>query len=105
MVPAPRVFLRLTGLYLGITGVSAAALLLQFWPYWPLSWQGWTVFLLAALPVTLIGEYFGERLLQNRVSAAVERRTAASTFSWLRIGYLLLLMLLICALGILISAL
>ena len=37
----------------------------------------------------IAGEWIGEKLLTNPLSRSVDRGTAKSSFSWLRIAYLL----------------
>lgn len=86
----PRL-LRWIAIYLTLTSAAAAVLLLELRPYRPSSLAGWTLFFLAAVPMMLFGEWVGAKLLKNPISAAVERGTQPSTLSWMRIGYLVLL--------------
>jgi hypothetical protein len=90
----PRL-LRWIAIYLALTGIAVTALLLELWPYRPSSLAGWALLLLAALPVMLLGELVGTKLLQNPVSDAVQRGTQRSKFSWIRIGYLVFLFILV----------
>jgi hypothetical protein len=48
-----------------------------------------------ALPALLLSEWLGEGMLTNPLSKSVDRATANSSFSWLRIGYLLALAILV----------
>lgn len=42
-----------------------------------------------ALPVTVLGEWLTDGLMNNRLSAMIERGTRRSGFSWTRIAYYL----------------
>lgn len=87
--------MRSTAIYLALTSAAATVLLLELRPYGPSSLAGWALFFLAAVPVMLLGEWLGTKLLENPISAAVERGTQRSKFSWMRIGYLLLLVVIV----------
>jgi len=89
-----RSLLRFIGLYLGLTAAAALALSLVAWPHRPASLRGWIVFFVAALPVIAIGDWLGSRLSRNQLSARVERATRGLGFSWIRVFYFLLLVIL-----------
>jgi hypothetical protein len=84
--------------YLVVALVAAGLLLLNLWPWHPTSWRTWLLFVVLALPITIVGEWFGETALNNRLSKSVDRATASRSFSWVRIAYLLALVLLVLAL-------
>jgi hypothetical protein len=81
--------LRFLGFYLVLSLVIAPLLLLQLLPWYPRSVRGWLILFVVAVPVVLLGELVGDFLLKNRISAAVDRSTRATSLSWLRIGYVL----------------
>jgi hypothetical protein len=85
---AGRAF-RFLGFYLALSLICAPILLLQLLPFHPRSALGWIVFVAVAVPVTIFGELIGDLLLRNSVSAAVDRRTSCTALSWVRIGYVL----------------
>jgi hypothetical protein len=82
--------LRFLGFYLALSLICAPILLLQLLPFHPRSALGWTILVLAAVPVTALGELIGDFLFKNRISAAVDRKTSGTSLSWLRIGYVLI---------------
>ena len=90
--------LRLLLMYLLVAFVAAGLLLLDLWPWHPSSWRAWLLFVVLALPVTLLVEWLGETVLNNPLSRSVDRGTASRSFSWLRIGYLVALAILVFAL-------
>jgi len=81
--------------YLIVATIAAALLLVDLWPWHPTSWRVWLLLVAIALPVLIVGEWFGEALFNNPLSHSVGRATASRSFSWLRIGYLLGLALLV----------
>jgi hypothetical protein len=80
---------RFLGFYLALSLICAPILLLQLLPFHPRSVPGWVFLVVAAVPVTILGELIGDWLLTNRISAEVDRRTRDVTLSWIRIGYVL----------------
>ena len=83
--------------YLVVSIMLSGLMLLQSYPTRPQSLTGWIVLFALALPLTILGEAVGEFLLRNRLSRAVERATQKRSFSWLRIGYVLILALFVIA--------
>ena len=81
--------LRFLGFYFALTLICAPVFLLQLLPFYPKSAFGWVVLVVAAVPVTVLGELVGDFLFKNRVSVAVDRRTKGSSVSWIRIVYVL----------------
>jgi len=94
--------LRLAAIYLALSLRLAALALLQVVPWRPASWLGWTALLLLALPLSLLGEYVGQLLWTNRMSRSIEERTRGQAFSWARVAYALVVMVVV--LGALIAA-
>jgi membrane protease YdiL (CAAX protease family) len=95
---------RFIGQYIAISLLAGAVLLMYSFPEHPKTWQGWVALLGLALPVVVAGEYFGQLLLErNPASQAIERHTKGKSFSWLRIGYFLLLLLIVCAVLVAVS--
>jgi hypothetical protein len=81
--------LRFLGIYLALSLVCGALLLLQILPVHPRSPFGWGILFASALPITLIGELTGDFLFRNRIARALENKTSGTTLSWIRIGYAL----------------
>jgi hypothetical protein len=81
--------LRFVGIYLTLSVFASVALVLDTWPRVPTSRIEWTFLFVIALPVTFLGDWLSQGLLTNPFSVAIERRTRGSTFSWLRVLYLL----------------
>ena len=75
--------------YLTVSACAGIALLADTWPYHPTSLLAWSFLFVVAVPVTVIGEWLAEGVLNNPVSAIVERRTRQTTFSWTRVVYYL----------------
>ena len=90
--------LRILLSYLIVAVIAAGLLLANLWPWHPTSWRVWLLFLILALPILIVGEWLGEAVFNNPLSQSVNRITATRSFSWLRIGYLLGLALLLLAL-------
>ena len=87
--------LRFLLTYLAVALVAAGLLLLNVWPWHPTSWRAWLLFGVLALPGWIVSEWLGETMLNNPLSKRVDRATVSRSFSWLRIGYLLGLALLV----------
>jgi hypothetical protein len=56
-----------------------------------------------AFPVTVLGEWLGDGLMDNPLTATIERKTRSSKFSWARIACFvaMLVLLAICAVALL----
>jgi hypothetical protein len=81
--------LRFLGFYLALSLICAPILLLHLLPFRPRSALGWVILVVAAVPVTVLGELIGDFLLKNRISASVDHGTRGTSLSWIRIGYVL----------------
>ena len=68
--------------------VAAGILLVDVWPWHPHSWHTWFLFVILALPISIAGEWVGEKILTNSLSRSVDQATAKRSFSWLRVAYL-----------------
>jgi hypothetical protein len=97
--------LRFVAIYLLVAGAAAVLLLIPLWPWRPSSTQGWALYALLALPIVIAGEWIGDRVLDNRLSRAVDRATRQHQFSWFRIAYLLVLTLALIGLALAVAAL
>src|SRR3989338_6894918 len=86
--------LRFVGIYCVLSAALGAVALVSSFPARPSSWLG--LFVLV-VPITLVGEVVAESLHRNRIARAIERRTQSKRFSWLRLGYLLSLGLVVAA--------
>jgi hypothetical protein len=85
--------LRILCTYLLVAATAVVLLLIDLWPWRPSSRFGWLVLALLALPILIAGDWVGDKLLGNPVSHAVDRSTARIELSWLRVAYLLTLVL------------
>lgn len=90
-----RRLLRIVVGYLLVALVAAGLLLVNVWPWHPVSWRAWLLFVVLAPPVLIAGEWIGEKMLTNPLSRSVDRATARNSFSWLRIAYLLTVVVLV----------
>ncbi len=97
MPKVKRVFQFLAA-YVLASLVLGAVLVLQSYPSAPQSVVQWGVLFVLAIPLTLLGEAIGELLFRNSLTRAVDKATERKTFSWLRIGYMLVLALTVVAL-------
>ena len=86
---------RFLGWYLALTFAASLGLLILALPNHPKTLSGWLWFFLLALPVTLVGELIGEGIWRNPVAKAIEKESSNRQFSWLRIAYGFVAMLLI----------
>lgn len=93
--------LRFVAIYLLVAGTTAVFLLISLWPWRPSSLEGWVLYAIWALPVVIAGEWVCDKVLANPVSRVVDRITRPHRFSWLRIGYLVALVLALIVLGLL----
>lgn len=92
-----KAVIRFVASYLVLSAVLLGLTLVQAFPARPTSAVGWVALLVLIIPITCACELLGEFLFRNRLSQSVERHTRHSSFSWLRIGYVLLLALVVCA--------
>jgi hypothetical protein len=86
-----RRLLRILVSYLLVALVASGLLLLNVWPWHPISWRAWLLFVVLAPPVLIAGDWIGGMMLTNPLSRSVDRATARNSFSWLRIAYVLAL--------------
>lgn len=98
-----KAILRFAVLYVALCALLGGVALVSSFPQWPSSWQGWLALFVLIIPITLVGEGVGELLRRNQVTRAVEQRTQANSFSWLRIGYFLVVGLLVAGAVLLLS--
>ncbi len=89
--------LRFLGWYCALTMIAAVGMLIFAFPSHPKSSTGWLWFFVLALPITLIGEAIGEGLWRNPLAKRIEQKTSTHSFSWLRIAYGFVVMLLVFA--------
>jgi hypothetical protein len=95
--------LRFTAVYFALSAVLMLLVLVQSFPWKPTSLYGWLAMFLFAVPACAAIEGAGNFVLRNRLSREVELRTKQSKFSWLRIGYFLLVVIAISAVGVMAS--
>ena len=89
-----RRVLTFLGMYVAFSALAAFILLLNFLPYHPNSLTGWLILFAVALPLTIAGEAIGNFLFSNPIARIVNAKTEAHSFSWLRILFILITMLL-----------
>jgi hypothetical protein len=90
--------LTFLGIYVAVSAIATLFLLLILFPDHPNSWLGWLVLFIVAVPIILVGEGIGKFLYGNPLARAVDAKTAKRSFSWLRISFMLVSMLLFVAL-------
>lgn len=76
-----------------LAAIAGFGMLLSVFPRHPQTFKGWVWLFVLALPITLLGEFLGDRLWKNRLAQTIEQRTANQTLSLLRIAYGLAVML------------
>ena len=91
------------GIYVSLSALAAFSWLLIWFPRHPNSWSGWLILLAIALPLWIVGEVIGNFLLSNPVARIVDVKTEAHAFSWLRILFILITMLLFFGLAFLVA--
>ena len=96
--PLLRRILTFLGIYVVCSAGATFLLLLNWFPYHPHSLSGWLVLFVVAVPVTVVGEGIGKFLFSNPVARAIDAKTEGRSFSWLRISFMLIAMLLFSAL-------
>lgn len=94
-----RTAIRFIGIYIGLSVLLGLTWVLFSYPNVPSTRGEWLKVFLLALPLQLAGELLGGLLWNNKASRLVERKTAAASFSFVRILYGVLLMLLLIGLG------
>jgi hypothetical protein len=94
-----RTVIRLLFFWVVASLVAAAVLLLYAIPWHPHSARGWTIFLLVALPISLAGDYIGERIFSNPFARRLDASGSGVKASVNRIGYVVL-----CFLGVAVAA-
>ena len=95
-----RGLLPYLSVYLIVSVLAVAALLIDTWPLYPRSPLEWGLLLVITLPVTVIGDWLSDRALSSSLTATGGRKRR---LAWLRIGYCVALYVLfaICAVVIL----
>jgi len=90
--------MKIISTYIVVSLLFGTFLLITLFPWHPATWLGWLAYFALALPAVVVCEFTGDLLLKkNPVSKAIERRTSQDAFSWARIGYFLVLLLLLIA--------
>jgi multisubunit Na+/H+ antiporter MnhB subunit len=96
-----RKIMPLLGGWVILSLVAAGLLLLRSWPWRPHSALGWGLLFLAALPLTLLGEYLGDRvILQTPLAARLDALGSGAQASALRIAYVLICVIVVGVAGI-----
>lgn len=94
-----RTAIRFVGIYIGLSVFLGLMSAVFSYPDVPSTGSQWLAIFLLALPFQLAGEVLGALLWNNKVSRFVEGKTAAASFSFVRILYGVLLLLLLIGLG------
>lgn len=97
-MPSLKRILQFLAAYVLASLVLGGILVLQSYPSKPQSLLQWGVVCALAIPLTLLGDAIGELLFRNRLTRAVDKATEGRNFSWLRLGYMLVLALAVVAL-------
>ena len=88
-----RSAIRLFLAYVAVSVVLGLVWAVSSYPDLPATAIEWMTIFALALPLQLAMEFVGERLWNNKATRFVEGKTAAQSFSLLRIAYGVLLML------------
>lgn len=78
-------WLRVLGIYALVSGLLAGLMLLQAFPARPETAIGWILLFVLALPLTLAGEWAGDKLLNNKLGRYVDDKTKGQRVSFVRI--------------------
>jgi hypothetical protein len=100
---ARKQIVRFLWIYFFVSIFATAALPIDTWPHHPTSILTWVLLFAISLPVTLLGEWLGDGLMDNPLTVSIERGTRGSKLSWARIAYFvaMLVLLAICAAALL----
>jgi hypothetical protein len=79
--------LRFIGIYLALALVVGVLALLQLWPWQPKTVVGWGALLILALPVTVAGEWIGQRIFNRRMSDSLGASAEPGSIAWMRVAY------------------
>ncbi len=82
-----RAALRFLAAYLVLSALLALVWLLYSYPKHPTTASGWAWLFVLALPAQIGVELLGRLIWENQAGRYIEARTAAQSFSWLRIAY------------------
>jgi hypothetical protein len=100
-----RKLIRLFGLWLAASIMFAAFALLWIWPWRPHSVLGWGVLLIAAMPLTAIGEYLVERFVfGSPLGTRLDALGSGAAVSALRILYVVICAVVIGIIGVFVFA-
>lgn len=81
--------LKVLGVYALLSAVLGGLLLFQAFPARPETPTGWILLFALALPITLVGEWVGDKLLNNRLGRHVDETTRNRRVSIVRILFAL----------------
>jgi hypothetical protein len=79
--------LKFIGIYLALALAAGVMALLQLWPWQPKTAIGWGALLILALPVTVAGEWIGQRIFNKRVSDSLGASAEPGSIAWMRVAY------------------
>jgi hypothetical protein len=82
-------WLRVLGIYALLSGLLAGLMLLQAFPARPETPLDWILLFVLALPLTLAGEWAGDKLLNNKFGRYIDAKTKEQRISFVRIIFAL----------------
>lgn len=89
----PR-WLWFAGVYIAFSLLELLGVLMYAFPYHPETWREWGLLFVLALPIALLSQCVDWGVWRNPLARVVAHRSAHKEFSWLRIAYALVAMLL-----------
>jgi hypothetical protein len=87
--------LRFLLLYFAFSVLATLVMLISIFPNYPKTLIGWVWVFAIALPVVIVFDLLGWVVWNNRLAQSIEAQSSSQKFSWLRIGYGLVAMLLV----------
>lgn len=87
--------IKIIGIYIGLSVFTGLFWMVFSYPDPPSTAGRWLLIFSLALPLQLAGEFIGELLWNNKAIRLLEQKTAAKSFSLLRISYGVLILLVV----------
>jgi hypothetical protein len=92
---ARKQIVRFLWIYFLVSIFATTALLIDTWPHHPTSILEWVLLFAIALPVTLLGEWLGDGLMDNPLTVRIEHKTRNSKSSGARVAYFVAMLVLL----------
>ncbi len=82
-----RTILKIVAIYLGLSFILVLIWTVFSYPNIATDPVEWLWLFALAIPIQMAGEFAGQLFFNNRFTRALELRTAGQRFSWLRVGF------------------